>query len=189
MPRKWRVSFVEGLVDALKAWRESEADHDLEFDLNEILEQEGEQSELYAMKKLNLLITEANRMGFTKGQLENWDDAILEYFERKAALKRPVTPEFPIGTLAYYGPDDRVTTKIAAGVVEYAGADPIIRRWGGSDVATSPKVQQEIEAFFLEYGVKNIAISDGILGCPHEEGMDYPVGEDCPFCPFWKGRG
>jgi hypothetical protein len=26
------------------------------------------------------------------------------------------------------------------------------------------------------------------MGCPHEEGEDFPVGEDCPFCPFWKGK-
>jgi hypothetical protein len=26
------------------------------------------------------------------------------------------------------------------------------------------------------------------LGCPHEEGEDFPHGEDCPFCPFWKGK-
>ena len=23
---------------------------------------------------------------------------------------------------------------------------------------------------------------------PHEEGLDFPNGEDCPFCPFWKGK-
>ena len=21
-----------------------------------------------------------------------------------------------------------------------------------------------------------------------EEGMDFPQGEDCPFCPFWEGK-
>lgn len=26
------------------------------------------------------------------------------------------------------------------------------------------------------------------MGCPHEEGEDFPVGENCPFCPFWKGK-
>jgi len=28
----------------------------------------------------------------------------------------------------------------------------------------------------------------GNIGCPHEEGLDFPEGEDCPFCPFWKGK-
>jgi hypothetical protein len=29
---------------------------------------------------------------------------------------------------------------------------------------------------------------DRIIGCPHEEGIDYPDGAECPECPFWKGR-
>jgi len=31
-------------------------------------------------------------------------------------------------------------------------------------------------------------MTNGVIGCPHEEGIDYPLGEDCPFCPFWKGK-
>ena len=30
--------------------------------------------------------------------------------------------------------------------------------------------------------------SDGNMGCPHEEGEDFPAGGDCPFCPWWKGK-
>jgi hypothetical protein len=26
-----------------------------------------------------------------------------------------------------------------------------------------------------------------IIGCPHEEGIDYPLGRTCPQCPFWAG--
>ena len=40
----------------------------------------------------------------------------------------------------------------------------------------------------LRHGVKQVAMSQGNLGCPHEEGEDFPLGEDCPFCPFWKGK-
>jgi hypothetical protein len=188
MPRKWRISFVEGLVDALKRWRVAEADYERELELNEILERDGDHSELYAQKKTDLLITDSTRLGFSEEQLENSAEAVQEYFERKAHPDSPFPPEYPIGTVAYYGPDDQVTTKIAAGVIEYEGAEPIIKRWGGSDVKTSPKVQKEIEDFFAEYGVKNVATMDNNLGCPHEEGMDYPVGEDCPFCSFWKGQ-
>jgi len=28
---------------------------------------------------------------------------------------------------------------------------------------------------------------DRIIGCPHEEGIDYPLGRTCPRCPFWAG--
>jgi hypothetical protein len=27
-----------------------------------------------------------------------------------------------------------------------------------------------------------------IIGCPHEEGIDYPEGKSCPQCPYWAGR-
>jgi hypothetical protein len=26
------------------------------------------------------------------------------------------------------------------------------------------------------------------IGCPHEEGKDYPLGENCPQCPYWANR-
>jgi len=27
-----------------------------------------------------------------------------------------------------------------------------------------------------------------IIGCPHEEAIDYPSGEYCPECDYWKNR-
>ena len=68
------------------------------------------------------------------------------------------------------------------------GAEPILKRWVATDVMTSPKVQQELQDFFLQHGVRQVALSQGNLGCPHEEGEDFPPGADCPFCPFWKGK-
>ena len=97
-------------------------------------------------------------------------------------------PQYPIGTVALYGPDDKTTTKIAAGVILHDGAEPILRRWVATDVTTNPKVQQEMKDFFLRHGVRQVAMSQGNMGCPHEEGEDFPVGEDCPFCPFWRGK-
>ena len=35
------------------------------------------------------------------------------------------------------------------------------------------------------HGVKSVAMTEGNMGCPHEEGEDFPLGEDCPF---WKGN-
>jgi hypothetical protein len=91
-------------------------------------------------------------------------------------------PQYPIGTVAMYGPDDKTT------VILHDGAEPIMKRWVATDVTTNPKVQQEMKDFFLQHGVKQVAMSQGNLGCPHEEGEDFPHGEDCPFCPFWKGK-
>ncbi len=96
--------------------------------------------------------------------------------------------EFPIGTIAYYGPDDKTTTKIVAGVIEEEEAEPILKRWVATNVTTSPKVQQEIDDFFTQHRVTRVGMSDGNLGCPHEEGKDFPLGGDCPFCPWWKGK-
>ena len=97
-------------------------------------------------------------------------------------------PEYPIGTVALYGPNDQITTKIAAGVFKAPDSKAISRRWVATDVTTNPKIQREIMAFFTEYGVKSVAMSEGNMGCPHEEGEDFPGGEDCPFCPFWAGK-
>ena len=98
------------------------------------------------------------------------------------------SPQFPIGTVAYYGPDDKTTTKIVAGVITEEGAEPILRRWMASDVTTNPKVQEQIDRFFKKHGVRRVGMSAGNMGCPHEEGEDFPVGGDCPFCPWWKGK-
>jgi len=102
--------------------------------------------------------------------------------------KRNPPPKFPHGTVAYYGPDHKTTIKIAAGVLTSPNAEVIIKRWVASDVTTNPKVQREIVEFFQLHGVKTVAQSKGNMGCPHEEGLDFPDGEDCPFCPFWKGK-
>lgn len=34
----------------------------------------------------------------------------------------------------------------------------------------------------------DLIMADRILGCPHEEGIDYPDGESCPECPYRAGR-
>jgi len=55
-------------------------------------------------------------------------------------------------------------------------------------VLGDPKVTEEIRKFFALHGVKSVIMTDGNLGCPHEEGIDFPRGRDCPFCPFWAGK-
>jgi hypothetical protein len=96
--------------------------------------------------------------------------------------------KYPIGTVALYGPDDKTTTKIAASVIKNEGAEPILKRWVSSNVKDNPKVQREIREFFKKHNVKSVVATDGNMGCPHEEGKDFPVGGDCPFCPYWKGK-
>ncbi len=105
-----------------------------------------------------------------------------------AAARQYRHGKYPIGTVAFYGPDDKTTTKIAAGVFLHDGAEPIMERFVGTDVAQDPKVHEQIRRFFARYGVKSVGMTQGNLGCPHEEGEDYPLGDDCPFCPFWAGK-
>ncbi len=108
---------------------------------------------------------------------------------KKCCLRKHKTSiTFPIGTIAFYGPDDKTTTRIVAGVIFGEDAEPIIERWVATDVTTNPKVKREMDAFFKKHAVSAISASDGNMGCPHEEGKDFPEGEDCPFCPFWEGK-
>ena len=137
---------------------------------------------IHAFEKTGLIVTDANKHLLKGADLEEWNAAIEEFSANK------VQPQFPIGTVAYYGPDDKTTTKIVASVIEEEGAEAIIKRWMATDVMTSPKIRGQIEKFFDKYQVRSISMSKGNLGCPHEEGEDFPDGGDCPFCPWWKGK-
>ncbi len=96
--------------------------------------------------------------------------------------------KFPVGTVALYGPDDQVTTKIAAAVVLENGQQPALERFVSTNVVNDPNVRDHIKRLFAKFGVKSIVVTDRNMGCPHEEGKDFPRGEDCPFCPFWAGK-
>jgi hypothetical protein len=43
-------------------------------------------------------------------------------------------------------------------------------------------------ALLRDHQILSIVMADRIIGCPHEEGIDYPDGQTCPHCPFWAGR-
>jgi len=96
--------------------------------------------------------------------------------------------QYPLATVAYYGPDDKTVTKIAVGIFESEGAKPIMERWRGSDVITNTEVQAQIAGFIQAHGVRQVVMTDGVIGCPHEEGIDFPEGQECPYCPFWRGK-
>jgi hypothetical protein len=96
---------------------------------------------------------------------------------------------YPVATIAFYGPDNIRATKVAVGILTSQDADPVMRKWYSEtdDVRFDLKIQKEI----LEYiksnpvKVKSIIMPDRIIGCPHEEGVDYPEEETCPECPYW----
>jgi hypothetical protein len=97
---------------------------------------------------------------------------------------------YPIGTIAFYGPDDRRASKVAVSVIRYDGAEPELRRWFSEtgDVRTDPAILSEIAMHLRQNAVHSVAMMDRIFGCPHEEGIDYPMGESCPECRYWEGR-
>jgi hypothetical protein len=100
-------------------------------------------------------------------------------------------PKFPGATIAFYGPDDQRASKVVVGIIPRPDAEPEpMKKWvsGSTDVREDPRIQKEILAFLREQQVVQIVATDGIIGCPHEEGLDYPAGEKCPFCPYWKNR-
>ena len=98
---------------------------------------------------------------------------------------------YPVATVAFYGPTADRATKVAVGIVVTEGAEPAnLERWfsAESDVRTDTAISQEIEDFLREHEIKSVVMSDGLLGCPHEEGIDYPEDQSCPECPYWAGR-
>jgi hypothetical protein len=52
----------------------------------------------------------------------------------------------------------------------------------------SEAIPRQLLSFIEENGVVTVVMADSIMGCPHEEGVDYPRGESCPKCPYWKDR-
>jgi hypothetical protein len=98
---------------------------------------------------------------------------------------------YPIATVAAYGPDDQLATKAAVGIVVGENEGPIkMKRWytETTDVRRDKDVGLEIVEFIKKEGAKSVIIADRIMGCPHEEGKDYPEGEVCPECPFWANK-
>jgi hypothetical protein len=103
-------------------------------------------------------------------------------------LPETIKKHFPVGTIVYYGPDDKITTKIVASVFLAEDAPPIQSTWSGDDVITNPQVIRELGRFFQEKGVQRVVMTGSNAGCPHQQGIDYPEGESCPHCPYWKDR-
>ncbi len=92
---------------------------------------------------------------------------------------------YPLATVTYHGPGPDTATKIVVGILKSADQDPVIRSWSGSGIAEDVNSAREIALFIKEHAVNRVLTSEWVLSCPHEEGVDYPLGEDCPQCPEW----
>jgi hypothetical protein len=97
---------------------------------------------------------------------------------------------WPMATIAFYGPNLSRASKVAVGIIHGEDQEPEeMRSWTSDtvDVRHDNLTAQEILEFIDSQGVKSVVMSDGIMGCPHQQGIDYTT-EWCPECDFWKGR-
>jgi hypothetical protein len=98
---------------------------------------------------------------------------------------------YPIATVAYYGPDNHKGTKVSVGIISRKDAEPDpLRRWytEEKDARLDKEITNQILAFIKEHNAASVGSVGRILGCPHEEVVDYPEGENCPLCPYWANR-
>lgn len=102
---------------------------------------------------------------------------------------------YPVATVAFYGPTDKKATKLVVGILAHEGAEaePMRKWFSGADIRNDPVALEEALGFIREHQAKSVVMVERIIGCPHEEGIDeegidYPEGEACPQCPFWKNR-
>ena len=109
--------------------------------------------------------------------------------EMSKKSKRRDKAKLPVATVAYYGPDDKTPTKVVVGIISDWKKEPShLKRWIGRDVAYDVTIQKEVARFIGAHGAKSVVVTEGVIGCPHEEGIDFPSGQECPYCSFWRGK-
>ena len=84
----------------------------------------------------------------------------------------------------------RLSGKVAVGIIAGENEEALaLERWfsNDTDIRNSPEIGEEIQEFIERHDVKSVVLTDGIIGCPHEEGIDYE-GTTCPECQFWSAR-
>lgn len=114
-----------------------------------------------------------------------------EHVERTLGPLQKKTPR--TGTIAFYGPNNKVASKIAVGILDDHNEILDMKKWfsnpdSATDIRNDLQIAQEIVDFLKSYDISTIGSSDRIIGCPHEEGIDYPLNEVCPVCSFWANR-
>ena len=118
---------------------------------------------------------------------ENWKPS-SPWLRRKASQG---FKGYPLATIAFYGPTANIAMKVVVSIVRDEGHDPDpLERWFSedTDVRNDPAIGERILAFLKQHGVRSVIAMDGLIGCPQEEGIDYPEGKSCPKCSYWAGR-
>ena len=76
---------------------------------------------------------------------------------------------YPIATMAFYGPDDKLATKVAVGIILAQGHEPAaLERWFSEavDVRNNHDISEEMVRFLRHHDVKSVVSPDRIMGCP-----------------------
>lgn len=112
---------------------------------------------------------------------------LLERIEQKA---RRGHRGDPVGTVAFYGPDDQRASKLVVGIsLDPEGGISETKTWfSDDDVRNDAALLEQALAFLSEHEARSIVMTAGVFGCPHEEGVDYPEGSTCEVCAYWIGR-
>jgi hypothetical protein len=97
---------------------------------------------------------------------------------------------YPTATIAFYGPSNDIATKVVCAIISNnsADAEPIKKWFSSTELRKSEPVLKEVLDFIDENEANTVSMVEEIFGCPHEEGIDYPEGDFCPECTYWKGR-
>jgi hypothetical protein len=115
------------------------------------------------------------------------EDRFLKRLRKKA---RKGMRGWPVATIALYGPNLTQATKVAVGIVPSENAEvKDLRDWkvDSGDIRADPGIAREILEFIESHKALSVAMVDSIIGCPHQQGIDYE-GQWCPVCDFWRGR-
>ncbi len=100
-------------------------------------------------------------------------------FKKLAKRARRRFRGYPIATVPFYGPTNEFASKVVASIVEGSDWGPtVLERWLGTgpDVRHDEGIGAMVEKFIRDHGARSLVMSRGIIGCPHEEGVDYPRG-------------
>jgi hypothetical protein len=96
---------------------------------------------------------------------------------------------YPVATVAFYGKDDTRASKCVVSILmSERDEDGPMDKWFSDDVDLRFDDGTALAAAALieRNAAKSVVVS-GIIGCPHEDGVDYD-GDTCPECPYWRGR-
>lgn len=96
---------------------------------------------------------------------------------------------YPFATVAYYGPDNERVGKVDVGIIAAPDSEPVeLRRWFAEshDLRSDAAICAEISAFLRGHEVRSVSMVDAIIGCPHEEGVDYLWAKHAPTARFGR---